>query len=223
MASFNFNQIPESNNNINFDFNTSNKCSKCKDYYGVLVNNVYLCSKCSGLMAENLYDREKDVLTYANKYKILDKRNFMHFRLFCNKLKNMYSEGSKITIPLLCIFLRKYIYLMLSGNFQVHDNWAPIFTTVNDDEISKIKEKKLVYLFNLKQCEEILKLFRGESFQDKFHQISNCMARYLKFPWKQSNIFHPSSSCYHGNFGEPKYCNYEKFYDENHFGKMDGK
>ena len=61
MASFNFNQIPESNSNINFDFNTSNLCFECKRYYGVLKDNKYLCSKCSGLM-KKINMKEKRML-----------------------------------------------------------------------------------------------------------------------------------------------------------------
>lgn len=221
MASFKFDEIPESNKNINFEFKMKdNKCVNCKKFYGVLVDGKYLCSECSGLMDINKKNRNEKVLQFIEKFKILDKKNFRHFRVFCNKLSKMYSIGGKLKIPQLCYYLRKYIILMLSGNFKVHDEWGPIFNNNNDD-IEKIDELK--YLFSISQCEEILNLFKGESFRDEYHFISNCMARYLKTPWIQSNIFHPSSMCYHGNFGEVKYCGYQNFYYSNHFDRLPPK
>jgi hypothetical protein len=222
MASFKFDEIPESNKNINFEFKMKdNKCVDCKNFYGVLVDGKYLCSKCSGLMKKNLNSRKSNVMNFISKYSIIDNKNFVHFRFFCGKLKNMYSPGGKLTIELLCKILRRYILLMLSGNTSVHDNWKPLFSYENPKKIDEIKELK--YLFSLEQCNEILNLFRYETFSENFHFISHCMARYLKTPWIQSNLFHPSSMCYHGNFGEVKYCGYEKFYYENHFCRLSPK
>ena len=216
MTSFDFRQKPELNCNINFEFKTKiNTCVECKKFYGVLTDGKYLCSKCSGLMNMNLKSREENVMKFISRYSILDNKNFVHFRVFCAKLRNMYSPKGKLTVEMLCIFLRRYIILMLSGDTSVHDDWRPLFLHKTPEKIDEIEDLK--YLFSLEQCNEILNIFRNETFSEDFHFISHCIARYLKTPWIQSNIFHPSSMCYHGNFGEIKYCGYENFYKENHF------
>tara|TARA_E500000178_G_scaffold340526_1_gene383326 strand:- start:144 stop:848 length:705 start_codon:yes stop_codon:yes gene_type:complete len=213
MYNFSYDDNPLKNSMISFNFCKANKCESCNKFYGLLHNDKYLCSECSGLMNINKKKTFKTLYDYLSKYDILDKKKFQHLVIFCKEINTIVTKDNVKKISHL---LHLCLLLLLTNNkdYIVLSDISSIFKhkfIVNLDEIKN--------LLSLKQAEELLYIFNREKLENSYCNISHIIARFLKEPWKQSNVFHPSSLCYYGNFGNKIYGDInriKKFYNRMH-------
>ena len=155
------------------------KCIKCQKYYG-LSENGNECSKCcKNLKLAPIYPKNDDQIESSEILDFLKTENYIPMPEKYFKLVKMLIGNN----------------LLICNNLLIGNN---MLNTINK---FRSKDSK-IYLFTDKQARELI------GNQGYNYTLSHEIVRNKLMPWTdhQSGLFHGSSFCYHGNFGEvPKY------------------
>lgn len=149
-------------------------------YYGHIDNN-YICTKYICLRDKK--NNNNSLFSMFKKYKI-KKATDEQFKLIKQPLKLLKP------------------YNGLTQNLQV----LKYLELCKDAILFKTKgNEKGIYLLSNVQSQELIRMTNWQNYDDNFGiKISHFIQKLRIKPWDNMNlnIYHPSSFCYHGNYGE---------------------